>query len=91
MAQKNSKANTVTLTADQFKERFAGVFQQDSFTNEHGEVFEVYVTQTSVFIAGDETDWKVLPLFNPQFNIWSLGELRFLGTTIAKLAERMIK
>lgn len=59
------------------------------FHNEYGEKFEIYYIKpySPICFAADETDWKVLPLFNPKFGIWGADELLKLAKVLESIAK----
>lgn len=68
-----------------------------SFTNEHGEKFNIHTNGTFVFMSGDEVNamvddkhkiaGKYLPLFNEAFSIWDKEELNALGKALQELTN----
>lgn len=65
------------------------------FSNEYGEVFNIHSNGTTVFVSGSEVDSMVdeskqiegyVPLFNPNFNVWSNDELFKLGQSLIDVA-----
>ncbi len=54
------------------------------FKNVHGELFEVYLLDNTVYFSGDETDWYLTNLFNDEFNIWASEELYELGKILVE-------
>lgn len=65
------------------------------FTNEYGEIFNVHSNGNTVFLSGNEVDAMVdenkkfegyVPLFNPNFNVWSNDELFKLGQALMQVS-----
>lgn len=70
------------------------------FTNDYGEKFGIHSDGVVVFLSGDEVRAMVreevtiplengdscIPLFGPNFNIWSKGELFKLGQALKEVA-----
>ena len=74
----------------EFEKKLEGHCTVHTFANEHGEKFNIYKPDgifSTIFFASDETDWEVVPLFHPSFNIWSDEELVKLGLALQKLNE----
>lgn len=64
------------------------------FKNKHGEEFTVSGFGGSVWVSGDEVTAMVapkktvrgyLPLFNPDFGLWSTNELYLIGQALVDL------
>lgn len=65
------------------------------FKNKHGERFVLHSSGTSVYMSGDEVNAmvdddkkivkKYIPLFNPNFSIWSKEELYEIGKALMEL------
>lgn len=71
-------------------------FKKVSFTNKHGEQFNLYSDGVSVIMDGDEVrdmvadEHKIgglINLFNPVFSIWNVDEIAKLGQALKDLAE----
>lgn len=65
-----------------------------TFHNEHGEKFTIHSNGIMAFMSGDEVNAMVpptkkiggyIPLFNPDFSIWSKDELRMVGEALIQL------
>lgn len=62
-----------------------GKLKMSKFKNKHGERFYVIDYGISTYITGDEYEWEVLPLFNPDFGIYSSAERREIGKCLQGL------
>lgn len=73
-----------------FWKMFDGDYDKYKFTNKHEEKFILIRTRTKPkiwFIAGDETDWELVRLFNSGFDVFSDEELLSLADGITRIIE----
>lgn len=76
-------------------EDIIGKYPTASFTNNHGEKFNIHSDGIRVFMSGDEVramvreeakiGEKYISLFSDAFNVWSNEELRKLGQVLQQL------
>lgn len=75
--------------------RYIGELPFSRFTNEHGEVFDIHSNGVTAFMSGSEVDSMVddnkrfegyIPLFNPNFNMFSNEELFKIGNALQDVA-----
>ena len=62
--------------------------ESHSFENEHGEKFILVKKPetNTILMGGNETDWKMISLFNDSFNMYSNDELYKLAKVLERLA-----